>query len=75
VRNLQEVYEWDQTRSQGLVVEVDHASLGTIELPGPPLRFFEPGTDGEVEISRTEHRAPPLLDADGEQIRAWLQTW
>ncbi len=72
VRNLQEVYEWEQTRSQGLVVKVDHATLGTIELPGPPLRFFEPDPQGEIERTRTEHRAPPLLDADAEGIRAWL---
>ena len=34
-----EVYEWDQTRSQGLVIDVDHPALGRIELPGPPLRL------------------------------------
>lgn len=69
VRNLQEVYEWDQTRSQGLVVEVDHPQLGTIELPGPPLRFF--GADG-TETTPAEHTSPPLLDQHGDQIRAWL---
>ena len=41
VRTLDEVYEWEQTRSQGLLVEVDHASLGPVTLPGPPLRFFD----------------------------------
>ena len=35
VRTLDDVYAWDQTRSQGLVVEVDHPTLGTVELPGP----------------------------------------
>ena len=39
IRSIDEVYAWDQTRSQGLVVEVDHPVLGPIELPGPPLRF------------------------------------
>src|ERR1700738_3724409 len=39
VRRIDETYEWDQTRSQGLVVEVEHATLGRISLPGPPGRF------------------------------------
>ncbi len=56
VRDLQEVYEWDQTRSQGLLVEVDHATLGTVTLPGPPLRFFD--GDG-TETTPREHTAPP----------------
>ncbi|WP_109472045.1 CaiB/BaiF CoA transferase family protein [Ornithinimicrobium cavernae] len=72
VRNLQEVYAWEQTRSQGLVVEVDHSSLGPIELPGPPLRFFSPGPDGEVETTRVTHRPPPVLDADAAALREWL---
>ncbi len=69
VRDLQEVYEWDQTRSQGLLVDVEHASLGTVTLPGPPLRFF--AADG-TETTPTEHSAPPLFDADGAAVRAWL---
>jgi crotonobetainyl-CoA:carnitine CoA-transferase CaiB-like acyl-CoA transferase len=69
VRRIDDVYAWEQTRSQGLLVEVDHASLGPITLPGPPLRFF--GRDGG-ERTRTTHQAPPVLDADGEAIRAWL---
>ena len=69
VRNLQEVYEWDQTRSQGLLIEVDHPLLGTIELPGPPLRFF--GADG-TETTPVEHTSPPLLNEHGALIRDWL---
>ena len=72
VRTLDEVYAWDQLESQGLKVGVDHASLGRITLPGPPLRFFEPGPGGETETTRGGHRAPPTLDADGASIRAWL---
>ncbi|MHA3024264.1 CaiB/BaiF CoA transferase family protein [Mycobacterium sp. BMJ-28] len=70
VRNLQEVYEWEQTRSQGLLVDVEHATLGTVTLPGPPLRFFEP--DG-TELTETRHLAPPVLGADEELVRAWLK--
>src|SRR5215218_8825616 len=46
VRTIDEVYTWDQTLSQGLLVDVEHATLGRLSLPGPPLRFFTPGPDG-----------------------------
>jgi crotonobetainyl-CoA:carnitine CoA-transferase CaiB-like acyl-CoA transferase len=68
VRDMQQVYEWDQTRSQGLVIDVAHPTLGVIELPGPPLRFFD---ESGVEWTRN-HTAPPLLDQHGEELRAWL---
>jgi crotonobetainyl-CoA:carnitine CoA-transferase CaiB-like acyl-CoA transferase len=71
VRRIDEVYEWDQTRSQGLLVDVDHATLGPISLPGPPLRFFDP--DG-TETTRAAHKAPPVLDADGDAVRSWLES-
>ncbi len=64
VRDLEEVYTWDQTRSQGLLIDVEHGALGRITLPGPPLRFDSGG--------RTEHAAPPLLNEHGDAIRAWL---
>ena len=69
VRGLDEVYAWDQVASQGLLIEVDHPTLGPLTLPGPPLRFFE-GTGAEV--TRRHHAAPPTLDEDGAAIRAWL---
>jgi crotonobetainyl-CoA:carnitine CoA-transferase CaiB-like acyl-CoA transferase len=72
VRALDEVYSWDQTLSQGLLIDVEHATAGRLSLPGPPLRFFAPGTDGETETTRREHLAPPVLGADGDAIRAWL---
>ena len=68
VRSLDEVYAWEQTRSQGLLVDVAHPTLGTITLPGPPLRFF--AADG-TETTPRDHSAPPLLDADGAVVRAW----
>ena len=70
VRRLDQVYEWEQTRSQGLLIDVDHATLGPITLPGPPLRFF---ADDGGEVTRIEHRAPPVLDGDADSIRAWLE--
>lgn len=70
VRSLDEVYQWEQARSQGLVVEVDHAVLGLVALPGPPLRFFD--TRGQ-EVRREAHAAPPTLGEHAEALRAWLE--
>ena len=69
VRSLDEVYAWDQTKSQGLLIDVEHATLGTLQLAGPPLRFFDTGGG---EATRTLHKAPPTLDADGAAVRGWL---
>ena len=70
VRTLDEVYGWEQTESQGLKLDVDHATLGRITLPGPPLRFF--ASDGATETTRRDHQPPPLLDGDGASVREWL---
>ncbi len=70
VRTISEVYEWEQTKSQGLLVDVDHHTLGNITLPGPPLRFFEP--DG-TEVTETRHTAPPVLGADNDTVLSWLK--
>lgn len=72
VRTLDEVYQWEQVHSQGLVIDVDHQVLGKISLPGPPLRFFDPGDARETTL--TSHSAPPLLDQDGGNIRRWLDS-
>jgi crotonobetainyl-CoA:carnitine CoA-transferase CaiB-like acyl-CoA transferase len=72
VRTLDEVYAWDQVASQGLKVTVEHATAGTLTLPGPPLRFFAASADGETETTRRDHTPPPVLGADGNAIRAWL---
>jgi crotonobetainyl-CoA:carnitine CoA-transferase CaiB-like acyl-CoA transferase len=69
IRSIREVYEWEQTKSQGLLVDVDHATLGTITLPGPPLRFFD--ADG-AELTRKHHTAPPVLGADNDLVHATL---
>ena len=72
VRTLDEVYGWDQALSQGLLVDVEHPTLGALQLPGPPLRFFAAGPDGETETTRREHAAPPVLGGSDEAVRAWL---
>ena len=69
VRRLDEVYEWEQTRSQGLVISVDHPVLGRVELPGPPLRFGDLSYAG----GRAEHLPPPGLGEHDVAVRAWLE--
>ncbi len=64
VRTLDRVYDWEQTRSQGLLVDVDHATVGPITLPGPPLRFDDGG--------RVAHTAPPTLGQHDVSVRRWL---
>ena len=68
VRSIDQVYEWEQTRSQGLVVDVEHETLGPLRLPGPPLRLFD--LDG-TETTERSHTAPPVLDGSGPAVRAW----
>jgi len=72
VRNLSEVYEWEQVASQGLRVNVEHPTLGEISLPGSPLRFFEIGGEGLTETTKQEHSPPPLLDQHRESVLRWL---
>jgi crotonobetainyl-CoA:carnitine CoA-transferase CaiB-like acyl-CoA transferase len=71
VRTLDEVYQWEQTRSQRLLIDVEHETLGTTTLPGSPLRFFLQTSDGEVETTKVTHRAPPVLNADEQVLLQW----
>jgi crotonobetainyl-CoA:carnitine CoA-transferase CaiB-like acyl-CoA transferase len=68
VRTLDRVYDWEQTRSQGLVLDIDHPVLGPVEIPGPPIRF----DDNAYAGGRREHLHPPLLGEHNEAVRAWL---
>jgi crotonobetainyl-CoA:carnitine CoA-transferase CaiB-like acyl-CoA transferase len=68
VRTLDEVYTWDQTLSQGLLVDVDHPSVGTVSLPGPPLRF----DDNAFAGAREQHLPPPRLGEHNDSVLAWL---
>ncbi|MGH8836849.1 MAG: CoA transferase, partial [Actinomycetes bacterium] len=68
VRGLDRVYGWDQTHSQRLLVDVEHASLGQITLPGPPLRLFD--LDGTEQI--LDHLAPPVLGQHTGSVLAEL---
>ncbi len=68
VRTIDDVYTWEQSRSQGLVVEVDHPVLGKVELPGPPIRFDDLPYAG----GRAEHLPPPALGEHNASVAAWL---
>ncbi len=68
VRTLDDVYGWEQTRSQGLLVEVEHPTLGPVRLPGPPLRF----DDNAYAGARERHLPPPRLGEHDASVRAWL---
>jgi len=71
VRTLDEVYMWEQTRSQGLIIDVDHPTLGTVQLPGPPVRLED--LHGR-NTARQTHTAPPLLGQHDADINSWLDT-
>jgi crotonobetainyl-CoA:carnitine CoA-transferase CaiB-like acyl-CoA transferase len=68
VRSMDDVYEWEQVRSQGLVLEVDHPAYGALELTGSPLRF----DDATYSGGREHHLPPPLLGEHDDEIRSWL---
>lgn len=68
VRTLDQVYAWDQVSSQGLVLGVDHPTLGTITLPGNPVRFDDNGFSG----GRAVHLPPPALGEHDDEVRRWL---
>lgn len=68
VRSMDDVYAWDQVRSQGLLLQVDHPTLGEIDIPGSPLRF----DDNPFSGGRSTHVAPPTLGQHDASIRAWL---
>ncbi len=70
VRTIDEVYEWEQTHSQGLLIDVDHPAYGALRLPGSALRFDDNAHSG----ARHTHTAPPLLDQHGTAIREWLDS-
>ena len=47
---------------------------GRYVLPPAFRNAIAPGPDGETETTRRDHAAPPVLGADGDAIRAWLQS-
>ena len=70
IRTIDEVYDWEQTRSQGLLIDVEHAVAGPIQLPGPSLRIETATGDS---LLRSTHQAPPVLGQHTQPILAWLE--
>jgi crotonobetainyl-CoA:carnitine CoA-transferase CaiB-like acyl-CoA transferase len=70
VRSLDDVYTWDQALSQGLLLSVEHPTLGSIDLPGSPIRFEDQPYSG----GRSTHTAPPALGEHDAAIREWLDS-
>jgi crotonobetainyl-CoA:carnitine CoA-transferase CaiB-like acyl-CoA transferase len=70
VRSLDDVYGWEQTLSQGLLLSVLHDSLGSVDLPGSPIRF----DDNSFSGGRSAHTAPPTLGQHSDSIREWLDS-
>ncbi len=68
VRTVDDVYAWEQTRSQGLLLDVEHPVLGPLQLPGSPLRFDDNAFSG----GRSTHLPPPLLGEHDTSIRTEL---
>ncbi|WP_406277889.1 CaiB/BaiF CoA transferase family protein [Embleya sp. NBC_00896] len=76
VRTIDRVYDWDQTKSQGLLLDVMHSTLGPITLPGPPIRLDGPdagsGSGTATDGGRRRHEAPPTLGQHTDAVQAWL---
>ena len=71
VRSMDDVYAWEQVRSQGLVLEVDHPAYGPLALSGSALRF----DDNPFSGGRVSHVAPPTLGQHSAAIRDEIQRW
>jgi crotonobetainyl-CoA:carnitine CoA-transferase CaiB-like acyl-CoA transferase len=53
-----------------LLIDVEHPTLGKIQLPGPPLRFDDQPYAG----ARETNLAPPRLGEHNDSVRAWLDS-
>jgi crotonobetainyl-CoA:carnitine CoA-transferase CaiB-like acyl-CoA transferase len=70
VRTLDDVYAWEQTLSQHLLLTVEHATQGELKIPGSPIRF----DDNPFSGGRPTHQAPPTLGQHNASIREWLDS-
>lgn len=66
VRTIDDVYAWEQTRSQHLLLGVEHPAHGRLTLPGSALRWDDQAYSG----GREHHLPPPLLGEHTDAIRA-----
>ena len=70
VRTLDDVYAWEQTLSQHLLLTVEHATQGELRIPGSPIRFDDNAFSG----GRPTHQAPPTLGQHNASVREWLDS-
>ncbi|MGH9062724.1 MAG: CoA transferase [Acidimicrobiales bacterium] len=64
IKSLDQVYASPQVAAQGLIVETEHPTIGTLRLPGPAIRLSDAG--------RTSHEHPPTLGEHTAAVLAWL---
>lgn len=67
IRTIEGAFADPQVASQKLIVETQHPTLGTVRLPGAPLRMH---VDGEEVVF--QHTAPPTLGQHTESVTEWL---
>ncbi|MEZ5096726.1 MAG: hypothetical protein R2731_11780 [Nocardioides sp.] len=68
MRSLDDVYGWEQTRSQGLLLEVEHPAYGAPHAPGLAAALRRPGLPRWPPLGTSRR---PCWSARAE-IRAWL---
>lgn len=66
VNTVAEAVRNPQVGARGMIVEIPDPAIGTLFVAGNPIKLA-----GVPE--RSDHRAPPDLDADRAQILAWLR--
>ena len=69
VRSLDDVYGWEQTLSQGLLLSVPHETLGSVDLPGSPIRFDDNPFSGGRSDARRSPDPGPAQRVDPEVAR------
>ena len=69
VRTLDEVYEWDQTASQGLLVDVEHSTLGTLTAAGAAAAVLRPAMRRRRRASIVRR---PRSTSTARRSVAWL---
>jgi CoA-transferase family III len=72
-RSIREVYDWEQTRSQAPLIDLNHSTLGPITLPGPRCASSTPTAPKSraPTISRRASSAPTTTPCPIGCHREW----